>query len=1067
MEKEGEKEERPLKLEPWRRKFASYRHRKVKRKMKTQEEGDKEERLLKLEQSQPSEDCVSRLFEDQRFRLHNSNPTFQGISQESGQEPPRFLRKEALAYANGSPPRGSSNTDARIKPDFSTRLLKILRGTKKEGELNDVKTMVKELEFVGANFGEIMQGPPQSEVFKEVAPNMNELNSYAHLDLSSSNISDRPQIREDIAKFDRLYLEETDFSSESSDEDERSEVENRQEIHAPGYASSDCSNKLFQAQKAAQLESFSPPHSKGPSFISPRHLSRSSGSRSSPSRSSIPGLRSKYSKPDPQAKQLAKHARPLCLLPKFEVRTEGSNKLSLKGDDIASNAFSDVHEKELDKSINFDWWESDEDDNVINDSSADVKAFNRHELGEPLKLQLGSDVETNSCNQSPSNDRNSGISKRVDISNKQKGKKLEDWCDFEWSDSDEEGDTRAEDNQLSEWSVSDADSGLSEGRQSDSHASDRNGKESGLVCPTAEHPTSPQRKRTTKEYGTTSTSIRPLFWYNREECEKLAFISYVDCKPLNQLPSSVKFVEVPPWRSQRIPHLPFEFQFSYSEIPKSPILGFRDHYSPFAPTTMGRPWTGRHLVKPRSLEARQTYDPMLVKAKLFEFSFNRKGEPPKRVKSREELLGEPLTDDEVMRLVRDCHVEKRQVNLGRDGLTHNMLDLIHTHWKSRPVCRIKCRGAPTLDMDNVCFHVEDKTGGQIIYRAGCVLYVFRGRYYSYKHRPVLPLMLYRPSSPVYPKLVPQAPAGLTLEEASQLRILGQKVRPLIKLQKNGAFPDLVKLVRDAFMVDNLVSLDYGDLKAADYRQIGAKLRELVPCVLLSFRNRRIVLWRGKDSNPSSPHSSQVHGECSAEVIDVEGSVVSAAEFKSMDISNEEPLIGKAPKAGIEKVEDTSVISAEKSEENVELQHRFEYVLNGSSGSEQHIQERDEPQSAARDMVEASSTSGELNGIWDMALKDGVAVKLEGDHLEADFILQIASVLSEVAPLGPDYTVSLINRLRLQGVYEKSPRQFVVPFRVKREMLPRWKRLRKQSSHVKRHPDTGYAVEALARILHQN
>lgn len=63
------------------------------------------------------------------------------------------------------------------------------------------------------------------------------------------------------------------------------------------------------------------------------------------------------------------------------------------------------------------------------------------------------------------------------------------------------------------------------------------------------------------------------------------------------------------------------------------------------------------------------------------------------------------------------------------------------------------------------------------------MYVFRGRNYIYQDRPVIPFMVYRPSSPVYPKLVPQAPAGLTTEEARQLRILGQKVKPLLKLRK--------------------------------------------------------------------------------------------------------------------------------------------------------------------------------------------------------------------------------------------------------------------------------------------
>jgi hypothetical protein len=45
-------------------------------------------------------------------------------------------------------------------------------------------------------------------------------------------------------------------------------------------------------------------------------------------------------------------------------------------------------------------------------------------------------------------------------------------------------------------------------------------------------------------------------------------------------------------------------------------------------------------------------------------------------------------------------------DVGRDGLTHNMLDLIHQHWKRRRVCKIKCKGVPTVDMDNVCNKLE-------------------------------------------------------------------------------------------------------------------------------------------------------------------------------------------------------------------------------------------------------------------------------------------------------------------------------------------------------------------------
>lgn len=44
--------------------------------------------------------------------------------------------------------------------------------------------------------------------------------------------------------------------------------------------------------------------------------------------------------------------------------------------------------------------------------------------------------------------------------------------------------------------------------------------------------------------------------------------------------------------------------------------------------------------------------------------------------------------------------------VGRDGLTHNMLNDIHNHWKHEEAVRIKCLGVPTIDMKNVCTQLE-------------------------------------------------------------------------------------------------------------------------------------------------------------------------------------------------------------------------------------------------------------------------------------------------------------------------------------------------------------------------
>lgn len=219
-------------------------------------------------------------------------------------------------------------------------------------------------------------------------------------------------------------------------------------------------------------------------------------------------------------------------------------------------------------------------------------------------------------------------------------------------------------------------------------------------------------------------------------------------------------------------------------------------------------------------------------------------------KSRERILGEPLTPAERRILIERSqrHKTKRQVNLGRDGLTHNMLSVIHNHWKQSETVRIKCLGVPTVDMKNVCTQLEDKTGGAIIHRQGGLIVLYRGRYYNPKKVPAIPLMLWKPHDPIYPRLIKTTIDGLTIEETKEMRKRGLAVPALTKLAKNGYYAYLVPTVRDAFLTDELVRIDCMGLEKSDYRKIGCKLRDLVPCVLVTFEKEQIVVWRGKNYN---------------------------------------------------------------------------------------------------------------------------------------------------------------------------------------------------------------------------
>ncbi|KAL3829605.1 hypothetical protein ACJIZ3_018407 [Penstemon smallii] len=285
--------------------------------------------------------------------------------------------------------------------------------------------------------------------------------------------------------------------------------------------------------------------------------------------------------------------------------------------------------------------------------------------------------------------------------------------------------------------------------------------------------------------------------------------------------------------------LPFDFRFSYTDSSlKTRPIGLREpKYSPFGPGVLDRVWTG--VCAP-------AVDPKVGSAGV-----DSELEEKRRV-MRERIQGEPLTNAERKALVERCqrHKTKRQINLGRDGLTHNMLSDIHNNWKHAEAVRIKCLGVPTVDMKNICTQLEDKAFGKIILRHGGLLVLYRGRNYKPKEIPTIPLMLWKPQEPVYPRLTKTTIDGLSVEETKEMRKRGLSVPTLTKLAKNGYYGSLVPMVRDAFLAEELVRIDCKGLPKSDYKKIGCRLRDLVPCILVTFDKEQIVIWRGKDYKPS-------------------------------------------------------------------------------------------------------------------------------------------------------------------------------------------------------------------------
>lgn len=282
-----------------------------------------------------------------------------------------------------------------------------------------------------------------------------------------------------------------------------------------------------------------------------------------------------------------------------------------------------------------------------------------------------------------------------------------------------------------------------------------------------------------------------------------------------------------PFRSD----LPFDFRYSYSESdPSIKPISFREppRFSPFGPGRLDRKWDGVSAPATGAVDVEKVLE------------------------ERESVLGDPLMEEEIEDLVEryrhsDC---ARQINIGKGGVTHNLLDDIHNHWKRAEAVRIKCLGVPTLDMDNVCFHLEDKTGGKVIYRHINILLLYRGRQYDPKERPSIPLMLWKPYAPIYPRLVKNVADGLTFEETKEMRNRGLNAPALMKLTRNGVYVNVVGRVREAFKTEEVVRLDCNHVETSDCKKIGVKLRDLVPCVPILFKSGQIILWRGKNYQSS-------------------------------------------------------------------------------------------------------------------------------------------------------------------------------------------------------------------------
>lgn len=119
-----------------------------------------------------------------------------------------------------------------------------------------------------------------------------------------------------------------------------------------------------------------------------------------------------------------------------------------------------------------------------------------------------------------------------------------------------------------------------------------------------------------------------------------------------------------------VPGAPFEFMYSYTEGPKGvrPVGLREEAVAPFGPRTMPRPWTGRKPLSKKQLPEFDSFKPPPAGKKgvkpVQKPGPYLPGTGPRYVMSRDEVLGEELTAEEVKELVEGCRKSKRQLNMG-------------------------------------------------------------------------------------------------------------------------------------------------------------------------------------------------------------------------------------------------------------------------------------------------------------------------------------------------------------------------------------------------------------------
>ena len=237
----------------------------------------------------------------------------------------------------------------------------------------------------------------------------------------------------------------------------------------------------------------------------------------------------------------------------------------------------------------------------------------------------------------------------------------------------------------------------------------------------------------------------------------------------------------------------------------------------------------------------------------------------------------------------------------------------------------------------------------------------------------------------------------------------------------------------------------------------------MPCVLLSFDNEHILMWKGIENNSALSNTQAPQS--------LEQSTI--LEVSPEDESLSSPLVSFGTledENGDGERDSDSFGDGDSDSESGAISHDIVGGSNIVSSLVSSTTEMDNLTEEAND-VDLVYSNGQCDSIvlyiddlWKGAIASGMALELNGNS-DSDVVAKQAWELAKSAPAGPSYTEALINKLRLKTEKSRKPDDEVRIHLGK----PKKKQNRPQYQSYKTHTvdvpkSGGLPVSELARLL---